>query len=181
MDEHTQRELDRHMALLAEGRRSAFSLVFRQLQPVLHRFAERLLGAGPDADDVTQQALEKIFERAAEYDSRRPALPWAFAITGWECATLRKKRTRSREDSVEARDRTSDAPSPEADFVQRDLERALEQTMAELSPADRNVLQVAFFETWNAEGDAMSPTTFRKRKERAVKRLRDTWRKLHDV
>ena len=83
MDEHALHILDAAMLRLADGDRSASSSVFSALWPELVTFAERALGKGPDADDAAQQALEKIFAQAADYDPGRSALAWALAITAW--------------------------------------------------------------------------------------------------
>ena len=45
-------ELDRQMALLADGDRSAIEPLFRTLWPVIHAYCKRVLGAGVDAEDA---------------------------------------------------------------------------------------------------------------------------------
>src|ERR1017187_5865902 len=61
-------ELDRQMALLADGDRSAIEPLFRALWPVIQGCCKRALGDGADADDAAQQAMEKIFNEASRYD-----------------------------------------------------------------------------------------------------------------
>ncbi|HEX6275868.1 MAG TPA: sigma factor, partial [Polyangiaceae bacterium] len=85
------------MARLAEGDRSAFSPVFTRLWPRTLRFCQSLLKSEADASDAAQEAMQKIFERAGDYDASRPAVPWALAIAAWECRTLQRKRQRRRE------------------------------------------------------------------------------------
>jgi RNA polymerase sigma-70 factor (ECF subfamily) len=171
-------QLDLDMARLADGDREAFSAVFRALWPVLVPFCHRALGSGADVDDAAQLTLEKIFARASDYDPSRPALPWALTIATWECATLRRKRQRSRiQGSAEVEAAPSQAQSPEDQTLTKELEAALRATMDELPPADRETLDAAFFDE-TLQG-AASPA-FRKRKERAVSRLRNLWRKLRE-
>ena len=171
-------QLDVDMARLADGDRGAFSAVFRALWPVLVPFCQRALGSGTDVDDAAQLTLEKIFGRASDYDPSRPALPWALTIAAWECATLRRTRQRSRtQDSVDVDAKPSQTPSPEDQTLAKELEAALRATIEELPLADRETLDTAFFDE-TLEG-AASPA-FRKRKERAVSRLRNLWRKLRD-
>ena len=68
------------MARLAEGNGSVFTLVFTCLwQPTL-RLCQSLLKNEADASDAAQEAMQKILERVGDYDSSRPAMPWALAI-----------------------------------------------------------------------------------------------------
>lgn len=152
--------------------------MFRALWPVLVSFCRRALGAEADVDDAAQLTLEKIFGRAADYDPARPALPWALTLATWECATLRRKRQRARTQGSAALEAApSQAGTPEEQTLAKELEAALRATMDELSPADRETLDAAFFDE-TLQG-AASPA-FRKRKERAVSRLRNLWRRLRE-
>src|SRR5882724_3572238 len=123
MGTNQNEELDALMARLADGDRSAFTPVFRALWTPMLRFCRTLAKSDADAADAAQAAMQKILERANDYDKRRPAMPWAFAIAGWECRTLLRKSSRRRETPEDS------APEPvhelaEEDFVQRDLVRA---------------------------------------------------------
>lgn len=165
-------QLDVDMARLSDGDRNAFAAVFRALSPILVSFCKRFLTNAADADDAAQAALEKIFRSASEYDPDRPALPWAFTIAMWECATFRKTRQRSR---TQALDETvpSSSPSPEDHALNKDLLLALEHIMQELTPADQSTINQAFF------SEAIGPASpaFRKRKARALSLLRRLWRR----
>lgn len=162
------------MARLADGDRSAFSEVFRRLWGPVERLCLNLLRNDADAADAAQQALAKILERASDYDRHRPALPWALAIAAWECRTLRRRLLRRREvsDDVVAEPHTEDVQD---DIVQRDLAQAALAAMGELSENDREALIATFWD----ESATVSGATLRKRRERALARLRDAWRKLY--
>ncbi len=176
MDEHALRELDAAMVRLADGDRSACSSVFAILWTELIGFAERALGRGPDADDAAQQALEKIFDQAADYDRERSALAWALAITAWECRTTLQRRRRRREDPLEhAGAVRSSTLDPEETAMQSAMLVALRASLAGLSTSDQKTLEEAFFR----ETDGPHAPAFRKRKERALSRLRSAWRKIH--
>lgn len=176
MDEHALHKLDASMVRLADGDRSACSSVFGLLWPELTRFAERTLGQGPDASDAAQQALEKIFSQAADYDRDRSALAWALAITAWECRSVLQRRRRRREaplDAMGAAQSSSVDPGEAAE--QRAMLLALRTTLSGLSASDQKTLEEAFFR----ESDGAQAPAFRKRKERALIRLRAAWRKIH--
>ncbi len=169
------------MARLADGDRSACAEVFQRLWPALTRFAARSLGVGPDAEDAAQQALEKIFAQASNYDPERAALPWALAITGWECRTTLRRRRRRREEALEGasgRDLTAEVgagPTPEDDVLKQRLLVALREAVAELSLGDQATLEATFLQ----ESAAPHPAVVRKRKERTIFRLREVWRRIY--
>src|SRR5436190_20458326 len=81
-------ELDALMARLADGDRSVFTLVFKRLWPPTLRLCNSLLRHEADASDAAQQAMQKVLERASDYDPQRPALPWALTVAAWECRTF---------------------------------------------------------------------------------------------
>ncbi len=168
--------IDALMARLAEGDRSAFTPVFELLWPPTLRLCASLLRNDADAADAAQQAMEKILVRASDYDPSRPALPWALAIATWECRTILRKRSRRKEVPEE------NAPQPVArgsdeDHAQRELVRAALDVMGTLSETDREVLVSTFWE----EAASVSGATLRKRRERALGRLRDAFRRLYGI
>ena len=174
-------ELDPWMARLADGDRSVFPQLFAQLWPPIRRLCLSLLQNEADAADAAQEALQKILERApADYERSRPALPWALAIAGWECRTLLRKRQRRRE--VPEQERPAPSADPEQSFVQQDLSRAALEALGSLSEADRETLIATFWAEAAAAPDAArAAATVRKRRQRALARLRDTFRRLYGL
>ena len=162
------------MERLADGDRSAFHPVFESLWPLLRRFAARHLHPG-DADDAAQEALLRVFRRAAEFDPSRSALAWALGIAAFEIRTARRKRQRRREDAVpggvfeSARD---PAPTPEETAMQADMETMMRNALGTLRPEDAETLRLYS----RGERAHVAAATFRKRVERALTRLRAAWR-----
>lgn len=167
------------MARLADGDRSVFRAVFSALWPPVHSLCERALGRGADAEDAAQQALEKVFARASSYERARPALPWALGIAAWECRTIRRKAQRARREPMERAETVANGQSsPEEAVLNRELEEAALGVLGELSEADQATLRATFFEG-SEERLAVSNVTFRKRRERALSRLRELWGKMY--
>jgi RNA polymerase sigma-70 factor, ECF subfamily len=176
MTELTDDELNALMARLAEGDRSVFRAVFSRLWPPTLRLCVSLLKHEADAADAAQQAMHKLLERASDYDPKRPALPWVLAIAGWECRTLQRKRGRRRE--VPEQDLAEPASSDsEVAFVQGNLTQAALTALGELSEADRETLIATFWD----EAASVSGATLRKRRERALDRLRRTFGRLYGL
>lgn len=186
--------LDALMARLADGDRSVFRAVFQRLWPPIERLCTRLLQNPADAADAAQEALQKILERApADYDRRRPALPWALAIAGWECRTLARKRQRRRETHAPELGELAAAATDdvEEEFARRELSWAALEALGELSEVDRETLLGTFWEEAAAHAPAAatgvsaapgpSPAAVRKRRERALTRLRSAFWRLYGL
>ena len=168
-------DLDSLLYRLAEGERAVFTDVFRSLWPRMLRLCQSLLKNEADAADAAQQALEKVLTRCQEYDRTRPALPWALGIAAWECRTLSRKRARRRELPEDTGQLA--ANETEDELVRRELMQAAVAALGELSPEDREALVATDWE----EAASVSGATLRKRRERALKRLRESFRRLYGL
>ena len=174
MERSARNALQQDMERLADGDRSAFHPVFVRLWPILRGFAARAAPAG-EAEDIAQEALLKVFSRCAEFDRGRDALSWILGITAYEIRSARKRQSRRRDaprGEEELAARPDPACSPEAAAIAGDLERALGDALAALAPRDAATL-LAYA---RGERSELPATTFRKRVQRAVARLRDAWR-----
>jgi RNA polymerase sigma-70 factor (ECF subfamily) len=162
---------------LRGGDRSAGPELFRLLWPVLHKFCARLLSDSTSAEDAAQRAITRVFEQASRFDPERDGLAWALEIAVWECRTERRRRSRSREVAWNpaSAEGAEERASPADQLAQAELVAALEAAVANLSPLDRETIQLLLRDA-TAEVPA---ATWRKRKERALHNLKLTWRTLY--
>jgi RNA polymerase sigma-70 factor, ECF subfamily len=177
MAEPSDTDLDLLLARLAEGDRSAFTPVFERLWPPTLRFCASILKNDADAADAAQQAMEKILVRASDYDPKRAALPWALAIASWECRTILRRRTRRREAPGDLVAEVVPEGLVDDDYVRRELVAAALTALGSMSETDQETLIATFRE----EAASVSGATLRKRRERAVRRLRDAFRRLYGL
>jgi len=176
MDLTTRNAVQGLMVRLADGDRSAFDPLFDALWPSVRRFAERALGSAADADDAAQTALLKVFERAAVFDVDRDAVAWIFGIVAFECATVRKRRMRRREDDASvAIEGLADDEDLEQAAIARGLHKALVDLVGNLKSEDHDTI-IAIL---SGQRPDVPAATFRKRVERAMSRLRIAWRTRH--
>lgn len=168
-------DLDAWMARLAEGDRSVFTPVFQALWEPTLRLCVRITGSQADGADAAQAAMVRILERASEYDCKRPALPWALGIASWECRTLLARRRR-RGETGEQLVRSDDGAAAQAQEQRLLLEAAM-AAMGTLSEVDQQTLLA----TYGDAAPSVAGATFRKRRERALARLRGAFRRLYGL
>jgi RNA polymerase sigma-70 factor (ECF subfamily) len=177
--DRVQREaLQRDLARLADGDRDAFHPVFVRLWPLVRGFVGRHVPPG-EADDAAQEALVKVFARAAQFDPQRDALTWALTLAAYEIKTIRRRHLRRREAARPADDvlaGTADpAAGPEEIAMRRQREDAVAAALALLRPEDEATLRAYMTE----EPPDVPGATFRKRVQRALLRLRTLWSTSH--
>jgi RNA polymerase sigma-70 factor (ECF subfamily) len=175
MDAERRRQLQAWMVRFADGDRAAFQPLFEALWPVLLAFTSRALERPADAEDAAQQAMVKVFSRVADFDRSRDGASWALGIAGFEVMTLRKQRARRREGGAAVLDRVAhQGPGLEERAIAAELERAVVDLVGALPERDRAALAYAF----TGEPPPTDETS-RKRRFRALGRLRAAWRRAH--
>jgi len=169
------------MAAAADGDRAAIAPLFHALWPIMVGYATRLVGDHGLAEDCAQDALVQLFGQLEHYDRERDALTWALTLATWKCRTVRRQRAR-RGVVPGAADRSSLGPSTVdgASVVERrDLIRAALAALDTLSPRDLETIALAIMDVGDDTRAAIAPATLRKRLERALARLRTSWRSRH--
>jgi RNA polymerase sigma-70 factor (ECF subfamily) len=165
------------MARLSDGDRSAFPILVDELWPVILAFAERGMGQRADAEDVAQEVFLRICSRISDFNRDQDGLSWAFAIASYAMMSHRKKRQRNREvpDDSELANHRAGTGSPEDMAIQREIAAALTSIVGNLSHEDLDALGL----TGVALGKEVTAATLRKRRQRALLRVRAVWRKIY--
>lgn len=127
------------MSRVRLGDRSAFEeLVRRHLRPAV-RMAERLLGAGGDAEDMVQESFLAVLDTADRYDPSRPFAPWFYRILANRCSNARRAhRRRATEPLSPALE--SPRPGPEREAERGALRQRLRAALDTLPDRQREVL-----------------------------------------
>jgi len=166
--------LDALMTAAADGDRGALDPLFHALWPPVHAYATRFLGDPALAEDCAQEALVRLFGQLDRYDRDRDALSWALAHATWQCRTARRRVQRRGEVAELAVGAVDGAHLVE----ERELARAALATLGALGPRDVEVIVAALADDEQLRR-TLAPATFRKRLERALARLRLSWRSRH--
>jgi DNA-directed RNA polymerase specialized sigma24 family protein len=175
MDRGARLQLNGLMARLADGDRSVIDEVYTALWPIISEFCSKTLSYA-DAQDAAQQTLLKLFDQAANFDRDRDAVTWALSIAVWEARTIRKRHARSRTSDAGDLELLSGSDSPEMLTAERQMTDAALAVLGELSPADQETLMATIHDE---TPDGVGGATFRKRRERALARLKVAWRRVY--
>ena len=172
MDSGERQALTAALVRLKRGDRSAADEVFRRAWPLVRAFCARWLPGSSSAEDVAQQALVKVFEQAVRFDESKDAASWLLEVAVWECKTERARLRRRPAPQTTGLAELATA-GPEALVEAQELQAALGEVMGGLSATDQAELAKLLAE--EAAGDASA----RKRRQRALERLKSLWRTLH--
>jgi RNA polymerase sigma-70 factor (ECF subfamily) len=165
------------LSRLADGDRSAFSVVMTELWPVVFAFVRKTVRESADAEDVAQEVFVKVASRIADYDRSRDGLTWVYAIAAFEVRTHLRRLQRRREVPPLAEDAepADPMPSPVDLMIEEEISRTLVGALGELSDADQTLLGIGE----RSADSGLTGTAIRKRRQRALGRLRAVWSKLY--
>lgn len=176
MDALRRKTIHEAVVRLSNGDRSAMNVLVQELWPVILAFAERGLRHEQDAEDVAQEVFLRICSRISDFEPNRDGLSWAFGIASYEVLTHRRRRGRRRESpgDHELDGRIDPRVSQEEQAIQAELLLAVTHVIGELSDEDRSSLGLT-----QPAAPTLPTATLRKRRQRALDRLRGAWRKLY--
>ncbi len=131
---------DRLLTAVAEGRdHAAFAQLFGQFAPRLEAWLRRLGAAAPLAEDVTQDVMLALWQRAGQFDATRAtASTWIFSIARNRLIDA-FRRSRAEPECNAQSIVLAAADDAEDRFYLTELERNLRQAVASL-PSEQNRL-----------------------------------------
>ena len=98
------------------------------------------------AEDVVSGTFLKVFERAEQYDPRRPFGPWFFRIVVNDAIKAVQRRDRTIAlDRVDITERPDVSADPEAAAVLNEERRAVRAALLRLAPSQRGAVVMRYF------------------------------------
>ncbi len=146
--DRTQSERDadlRLIALVGQGDAGAFRELYRKYQTRLTRFLANLVRQPQIVEEVLDDTLMVVWERAADFKGESKLSTWIFAIAYRKAMKAVRRYDMPIEDH-DAENRASNEASPEEAFGQTRLHGLLRRAMAELSPDHRGVVELTYFQ-----------------------------------
>ena len=141
-------ERDADLRLIARvGARDAgaFAELYRKYQTRLGRFLANLVRQPQIVEEVLDDTLMVVWERASDFKGESKLSTWIFAIA-YRKAMKALRRYDAPVEDYEAENRVSPEANPEESFGQARLHRLLKEAMAELSPDHRGVVELTYFQ-----------------------------------
>lgn len=139
------------MLRVKRGDRQAFAgLVEKYKQPVMNLIV-RMIQDETEAEDVVQQVFIQVYKFAPRYEASAKFVTWLFTIARNLCLNEIRRRSRHPTDSLEAPARVGDesrmpqhedhgATSPPEALMRHELERKIEDALAELPENQRTAI-----------------------------------------
>ena len=132
-------------ALVGEGDAAAFDELYRKYQTRLTRFLANLVRQPQIVEEVLDDTLMVVWQRAGDFKGESKLSTWIFAIAYRKAMKALRRYDAPIEDH-DAENRASNDASPEESFGQMRLHGLLRGAMAELSPDHRGVVELTYFQ-----------------------------------
>ena len=126
------------------GDRRAFEDLYRGYHPRLSHFLVRMLRRPALVEEVLNDTMLIVWNRADSYNGRSKVSTWIFAIAYRRALKALRKWDEPMEDAFAER-RASDEAGPEQQLGQRQVNAVLSRAMADLSLDHRTVVDLAYF------------------------------------
>jgi len=145
MDESEDHRLVRRCL---DGDRSAFGKLVEKYQRPVYSLALKMMRNPPDAEDVSQTAFLKAYEKLASYDPEYKFFSWLYRIAINEALNHLKHQKRFQE----IPEQTADGEASESEQMEKDEHAAaVQQALMKLKPEYRSVIVLSHFEELSYE------------------------------
>lgn len=135
------------LARVANRDREALAEMYARFQRPLFRYLFHLLGQKELAEDVLQEVMLVVWQKAHTFRGDAPASRWIFGIAHHQAFKALRRDTNAvcieLEAALELVDETT---APEADLLRSATQEEISRALACLTPEHREVLELAFFQ-----------------------------------
>ena len=140
---------------MSGGDESAVGRLYDRYGPVLYGIAFRIVGQRADAEEIVAEVFAQAWREAARFESARGSVAaWLTMIARSRALDLvRARGRRERVTETAARERPDEAPAmgtwrgnPQETVEETERRRHVEAALQELSPPQREVIELAFYE-----------------------------------
>lgn len=135
------------LARVAKRDREALAQIYVRFQRPLFSYLFHLLGQKELAEDVLQEVLMIVWQKAHTFQGTAPAARWIFGIAHHQAfKALRRDASALFVDLEAALDLPDAEAEPESDLLRRTTRAEIAAALACLTPEHREVLELAFFQ-----------------------------------
>ena len=130
------------------GDTAALGELYDRYTPLLYSLVLRILRSPADAEDALQEAWVQVWKRAGSFDAARGSVG-AWLTTVARTRALDRYRSMKSRSTAEARvevDSVAPPPDPGVSATRSQLGGRVREALATLTPQQRAVLEIAYFE-----------------------------------
>ena len=131
---------------IAVGDRQAFETLYRRYTPRLVAYLLPLLGQDPLVDEVRNDVMLVVWQRAGEFRPTAQLSTWIFGIARHKALKARAQRARQFVDFPAAASAARDQDNPERHLIRQERARAVVQALAALPPHLREVVEGHYYQ-----------------------------------
>jgi RNA polymerase sigma-70 factor, ECF subfamily len=145
----TDQERDREcLRRVQAGESNALAELYDRYTPLLYPVVLRILRSAADAEDALQDAWVQVWKRAASYDPRRGTVAaWLVTVARTRAIDrYRSAASRGRAESSVDPEPAGAPPDPTSNAARAQLRDRVSGALAQLSPEQRRVLEIAYFQ-----------------------------------
>jgi RNA polymerase sigma-70 factor, ECF subfamily len=135
------------LARVAKKDREALAEIYARFQRPLFRYLFHLLEQKELAEDVLQEVMVIVWQKAHTFQGTSQAARWIFGIAHHQAfKALRRDACATFIELEAVQDLPDEALDPEADLLRRATHEEIARALACLTPEHREVLELAFFQ-----------------------------------
>ncbi|MCP1572674.1 RNA polymerase sigma factor [Herbaspirillum rubrisubalbicans] len=132
------------MQAIAGGDRAAFEKLYKQYFPRLTSFLRRLTAHPHLIDEIINDTMLVVWQKADTYNQTCKVSTWIFAIA-YRQGLKALRNLRQEIEIVSDQDNPCDTPGPEQQMSHLQLRKVLESALSELSTEQRSVIALSYY------------------------------------
>jgi RNA polymerase sigma-70 factor (ECF subfamily) len=130
---------------IAAGDQSAMRALFARYRVRVYRWLLRLVDDESLAEDLLSEVFLDLWRHAASFEARSSLSTWLLAIARYKALSARRRRTDAELDEATVSTVPDTADDPEVTLQKKNRAEALRQSLLQLSPDHREVIDLAYY------------------------------------
>jgi RNA polymerase sigma-70 factor, ECF subfamily len=131
--------------LIATGDKKALQLLFARHNVRVFRFVLRFMGDESVAEDLVSEVFFDVWRQADRFESRSQVSTWLMAIARNKALSVLRRRTTEELDEEVAEFIEDPADNPEVTMQKTERSAILQNCLAQLSPAHREIVDLVYY------------------------------------
>ena len=131
--------------LIATGDKKALQLLFARHNVRVFRFVLRFMGDESVAEDLVSEVFFDVWRQADRFESRSQVSTWLMAIARNKALSVLRRRTTEELDEEVAEFIEDPADNPEVTMQKTQRSAILQNCLAQLSPAHREIVDLVYY------------------------------------